>query len=77
MDMEALKRELESNGTMQAVTQSAEARKLMGSIDAAAVENAAKKGDAAALKGMLTKVLSTPEGKALAEKVREAVKRNG
>ena len=77
MDMEALKKELEANGAMRSVTQSAEAKKLMQSVDAAAVEQAAKSGDTAALKSALAKVLSTPEGKALAEKVREAVKRNG
>ena len=45
----------------------------MQSIDAGAVEHAAKSGDAAALKSILTQVLSTPEGKALAQQVQKAM----
>ena len=37
------------------------------------LRDAAKQGDAAALQDILRRVLSTPEGRALAEKVQKAV----
>ena len=77
MDLDTLKRELEAKDAMRAVAQSAEAKKLMEGVDAAAVETAVKSGDTAALKGILANVLSTPEGRALAEKVRKAVGQDG
>ena len=44
-------------------------RALEQKLDAAAVEKAARSGDAAALQGILTQVLSTEEGRALAEQL--------
>ena len=38
-------------------------------IDGAAAERAVRSGDAAQLKALLTQILSTSEGKALAEKL--------
>ena len=73
MDFAQLKRELEQKKELQAAAQSAAGQKLMQSIDAGAVEHAAKSGDAAALKSILTQVLSTPEGKALAQQVQKAM----
>ena len=61
-------------GGIKAVANSAEARRVTSSLDTAAVERAAKTGDAAALKSILAQVLSTPDGKALAKKIQEAMK---
>ena len=62
------------SGGINAAANSAEARRVASSLDAAAVEKAAKNGDAAALKGILSQVLSTPDGQALAKKIQEAMK---
>ena len=43
--------------------------KLGAAIDPAAAERAVRSGDAAQLKALLTQILSTNEGKALAEKL--------
>ncbi|MBR1496864.1 MAG: hypothetical protein IJ617_04500 [Oscillospiraceae bacterium] len=77
MDYSEIERALKSNGAVADAANSAEARRLMGKLDTAAVERAAKRGDSAALKRILGQVLSTPEGRALAEKVQGAVRRNG
>lgn len=77
MDLDALKQELQSNSAVQSAAQSAEAQKLLRSMDAAGIEDAAKRGDAAALKQYLMQALSTPEGQALARRVQKAVKRDG
>ena len=73
MDFAQLKRELEAKRELKAAAQSEAGRKLMQQMDAAAVERAAKSGDAAALKNILTQVLSTPEGRELAEQVQKAM----
>lgn len=52
----------------------AEGRRITQSIDQAALEKAAKSGDTAALQGILAQVLSTPDGKALAQKLQQAMK---
>lgn len=52
----------------------AEGRRITQSLDQAAVERAAKSGDAAALQSILAQVLSTPDGKALAQKLQQAMK---
>lgn len=62
-------------GGIKAAANSAEARRVMSSLDGAAVERAAKNGDAAALKGFLSQILSTPDGQALAKKIQEAMKK--
>ena len=77
MDLNEMKRTLESKSELKAAANSAEAKKLMEGIDTAALETAAKRGDTAALKDILNRVLSTPEGKALAQKVQSAVRRDG
>lgn len=74
---EEMQRKLSNNSGVRAAVDSPEAKKLLGSLDAAALEGAAKRGDTAALKDILSKVLSTSEGKALAERVRNAVQENG
>ena len=72
MDLDGMKRELEKNGALRAAASSDSAKKLMKNLDAAGLEQAAKRGDTEALKRYLTQVLATPEGKALAEQVRKA-----
>ena len=77
MDLDGMKRELEKNGALRAAASSDAAQKLMKNLDAAGLEQAAKRGDTEALKKYLTQVLATPEGKALAEQVRKAANPNG
>ena len=72
MDAEKLARELERSGKGEALRQlgsSAEGKKLERMIDGAALQKALQRGDAASLKKMLGALLSTPEGKTLAEDV--------
>ena len=52
----------------------AEGRRITPSLDQAAVERAAKNGDTAALQSILAQVMSTPDGKALAQKLQQAMK---
>ena len=51
----------------------AEGRRIAQSLDQTAVEKAARDGDSAALKNILSQVLSTPDGKALAQKLQQAM----
>ena len=74
MDFAELKRELESKKALKAAAQSEAGQKLLQQVDSAEVERAAKSGDAAALKSILSRVLSTPEGKELAQQVQEAMR---
>ena len=71
-DMEKLGAELlagRQGGAIRALAGSPEAKKLGSAIDASAAERALRSGDAAQLKAILSQVLSTSEGRALAEKV--------
>lgn len=58
---------------LMAAAESEEGRRLSQMFDTGAVEQAAKSGDMAALRGILTQVLSTPDGKALAQKLKNAM----
>lgn len=58
---------------LETAAASREGQRIMRSLDPAAVEKAAREGDAAALKNILSRVLSTPDGKALAEKLRQSM----
>ena len=53
--------------------QGQEGKAVAAKLDDAALRDAAKRGDTAALKSILAEVLSSPEGKALADKVQKAV----
>ena len=75
MDLEKLERQLRGNGALGALARSPEGRTLASKLDADALRAAAQQGDTAALQDALLRVLSTPEGKALAEKVQKAVER--
>ena len=68
-----LGRELERQGMterIKALAESDDGQRLGRMVDTHAVEEAARTGDADALRRMLTQVLSTDEGKRLAENVR-------
>ncbi len=73
MDFEKLEREMRATRELGAVADSPEGRRLAAQLDSEALSTAAKRGDTEALKAMLTQALSTPEGRALAEKVQKAV----
>lgn len=68
-----LKNDPKTGKLVEAAASSAEGRRVMASLDSAAVEKAAREGDAAALKSILSQVLSTPDGKALARKLSQAM----
>ena len=72
-NFENIGRELERRGKTEGIrkiAESADGQSLSRMIDASAVEQAAKSGDAEALKNMVSKVLSTDEGKRLAQSLR-------
>lgn len=74
---ENIGRELERQGKADGIKRLAESEdgmKVSRMIDAAAIENAAKIGDSAALRSILGSVLSTEEGKRLAESVKRFMK---
>ena len=73
-NFESIGRELERRGKTEGIkkiAESADGQRLSQMIDAKAVENAAKSGDSEALRSILSSVLSTAEGKRLAESVRK------
>ena len=73
-DFEQLGRELERQGKaekLRALAASAEGQRVGQMVDAEKLSQAARSGDAAALKDMLSRVLNTAEGRALAENVRK------
>lgn len=72
LDMERMGRALfqgEKGDALRSLAESSSARALEEKLDAAAVEKAARSGDAAALQGILQQVLATEEGRALAEQL--------
>ncbi len=64
-------------GALKALAKGSDGQKLAGMLDRAAAEQALQKGDAAALQGMLDRLLATPEGQRLAQEVKKAVKGHG
>ena len=54
---------------LRSLMESDTGRALEQKLDAETVEKAARSGDAAALQGILTQVLATEEGRALAEQL--------
>ena len=75
MDLETLEREMRGKAAFRAAADSPEGRALAARLDDKALRDAARRGDGAALGDILQRVLSTPEGKALAEKVQKAVEK--
>lgn len=59
----------ERGDAIRQAADSAEARALSQKLDPAAVERAARSGDGEQLRAVLQSVLSTEEGRALAEKL--------
>lgn len=73
-NFENIGRELQKQGKtdkLRSLAESADGQRLLGIIDASAVEKAAKSGDSAALRDIMSRVLSTAEGQRLAESVRQ------
>lgn len=75
MDFSEIKRAAESSGALREVSGSAEAQKLLKTLGAESIESALKRGDTAALSAAFQKLISTPEGKTLADRVQKAVGR--
>lgn len=74
LNFENVGRELQNRGkteSIKALAESEDGMKISRMVDAGAVEAAARSGDSEALKSMLSKVLSTDEGRRLAENVRK------
>lgn len=77
-NFELLGKELERRGKTEAVkklAESPEGKSLAAMIDPQAVEQAARSGDADALRQLLSTVLSTREGQRLAENVRKMMEK--
>lgn len=75
-DLESLQREIKSSAAAEKLREAAaseEGQRVLRHLDAAKVEQAAKAGDMQALKDILSGVLSTPEGQALAKKIRQSM----
>lgn len=75
-DLSALGRKLESGPMADKLRQAAsspEGQRIMQNLDAEAVEKAAKQGDMQALKNILSSVLATSEGQALAKKIKQSM----
>lgn len=73
-NFEELGAELARRGKTESIKRLAESedgRALSRMIDSDAVEKAARSGDTAALRDLITKVLSTGEGQRLAESVKK------
>ncbi len=75
-DLESVGKELDRLGKTQklkSIAESADGQKIGRMLDPKAVEKAAKSGDTDALRGILGQVLSTDEGRRLAESLRKAM----
>lgn len=73
-NFEMLGQELERMGKTEDIKKLAESemgRRIGGMVDAKAVEAAARSGDSQSLQRMLSQVLSTEEGRRLAESVQK------
>ena len=73
-DWGSLNKELERSGRadeLKKLSASADARRLVGQLDADAVRRAAQRGDTEALKSLLGGALATEEGKRLARQLKQ------
>jgi len=76
-NLEKLNEQLKKSGKadkLKSLADSENGRAISRMLDAEAVEQAAKKGDAAALQSILSSVLSTEEGRRLAEEIKNAMR---
>ncbi len=79
-DLEKLARELQRGGQGQELRQlaaSADGQKLGGMVDRAALAEALKTGDAAALKSIMAGLLSTAEGRRMSAEVQKLLQGQG
>lgn len=77
LDLERINAEIERSGKkdrLKSLAADADGLAVSRMLDPAAVEKAVKSGDTDTLKNMLSGVLSTDEGKRLAEKLKNAMK---
>ena len=75
-DLERLGEELSRSGKgerLKSLADTAEGKAVSRMVDQEKLERAATSGDTAALKDILSQVLSTDEGKRLAEKLKKAM----
>lgn len=75
-DLERLGEELSRSGKgerLKSLADTAEGKAVSRMVDQEKLGQAAKSGDTAALKDILSQVLSTDEGKRLAEKLKKAM----
>lgn len=75
-DLDGIVKELQRGGRggrLEKLGDTADGKKLESMVDAQALERAMKSGDAAALKGMLSSLLATPEGRRLAGEVKKVM----
>ena len=80
MDLDQAAERLKKGGSgaaLQKLTESGAGRALAQRFDGAAVERAARQGDADALAALMKSILSTPEGADFAAQVRRAVSESG
>jgi hypothetical protein len=75
-DLESVGKELDRLGKTQKlkdIAESADGKKIGRMVDPKALEKAAVSGDAQALRGILSQVLGTDEGRRLAESLKKAM----
>jgi hypothetical protein len=75
-DLESVGKELDRLGKTQKlkdIAESADGQKIGRMVDPKALEKAAVSGDAQALRGILSQVLGTDEGRRLAESLKKAM----
>lgn len=76
-DLERLGAQIEKSGKkdkLKSIAESADGQAVSRMLDPTEVERAAKSGDSEALRNILASVLSTDEGRRLAEKLKNAMK---
>ena len=74
LDFKQLEQQIRAKKSLRSVADSPEGKRVMAGLDGAALSEAAAKGDGETLRRILGQVLSSPEGKALAEQVKRAVR---
>lgn len=78
-NLEKIGEELQKRGQaekLKTLADSADGKKLSGMVDRRALAEAAKKGDAEALRAMMSRLLQTAEGQRLSEQVQKLLQEN-
>ena len=76
LDMERISAELQKSGKadkLKTLAESEDGKAIQKMLDTDAVEKAAKSGDTKAMQSIISSVLSTDEGKRLAESLKKAM----